>query len=223
MNTTSSILPPPPPNPRFDTLDTSSSSQNPPPPSASTSHDPLSTSSPPIQDALTRDFPQVAQLSREDLQLLLEDQDYFEAYLSTRIPQAVELELAVSTQIEQNLELARKSQELKPQLDELREETKRLFEEAQELRTRSQYLTEAQHETYRKFSQESQLNRYRASTTLQDHLCESLLSSLLDGQFDTPQALEEQFVKQYKEVRKVYHKRAVGLKKWEEGKVVWET
>lgn len=63
MNTTSSILPPPPPNPRFDTLATSTSSQNPPPPSASTSHDPSSTSSPPIQDALTRDFPQVAQLS----------------------------------------------------------------------------------------------------------------------------------------------------------------
>jgi hypothetical protein len=67
------------------------------------------------------------------------------------------------------------------------------------------------------------LNRYRAATTIQDHLCESLLQSLLDGQFTTPEQLDEQFLKQYKEVRKVYHKRSIGLKKWEEGKVVWET
>jgi hypothetical protein len=49
-----------------------------------------------------------------------------------------------------------------------------------------------------------------------------MLQSLLDGQFPA-ETMDEQFVKQYKEVRKVYHKRSMGLRKWEEGKVVWET
>ncbi|GAA5896089.1 vacuolar protein sorting family 37 protein [Sporobolomyces salmoneus] len=223
MSTTSSSLPPPPPNPRFDTL--------PPPPlpsssSATTTHqrtDSQSSSAAPIQDALARDFPEVASLSREDMQQLLDDPDYFDAFFHTQIPQAVELDEAVSHQIQQNLELALKSQELKPALEDLRRETKELFDQALELQTRSHYLAEAQRETYRRFSQDAQLNRYRAATTLQDHLCESLLQSLLDGQFANSEQLDEQFIKQYKEVRKVYHKRSMGLRKWEEGKVVWET
>jgi hypothetical protein len=47
--------------------------------------------------------------SREDMQLLLDDPDYFDAFFHTRIPQAIELNEAVSQQIQQNLELARKS------------------------------------------------------------------------------------------------------------------
>lgn len=41
------------------------------------------------------------------MQLLLEDSDYFDAYFHTKIPQALELDQAVSLQIQQNLELAR--------------------------------------------------------------------------------------------------------------------
>lgn len=172
------------------------------------------------------------------MQLLLDDQDYFDAFFHTRIPQAVDLDQAVSLQIQRNLDLAQQSQALKPELDELRRETQALFEQAQELRTRSHYLAEAQHDHYRKFSQDAQLNRYRAATTLQEHLCESMLQSLLDGQFNTSTAaaagapdspvpnsgsLDQQFIKQYREMRKVYHKRSIGLRKWEEGKVVWDT
>jgi hypothetical protein len=135
MSTTTSSLPPPPPNPRFDTL-----SANPTHPRSQSHHrtDSQGTSLP-IQDALSRDFPEVASLSsvlhppfldsscdyrsllslvlshrREDMQLLLEDPDYFEAFFHTRIPQAVELDQAVSHQIEQNLELARTYLSLSP-------------------------------------------------------------------------------------------------------------
>ncbi|GAA6009644.1 hypothetical protein JCM11491_001044 [Sporobolomyces phaffii] len=221
MSTTSSSLPPPPPNPRFDTL--SSHSPLGPPPSSSRHHRTDSQNgAAPIQDALSRDFPEVASLSREDMQLLLEDPDYFTAFFHSRIPEAIELDQAVSQQIEQNLDLAQKSQDLKPELDELRRETRELFEQARQLEGRSHYLAEAQTDTFRKFSHDAQLNRYRAAATMQDHLCESMLQSLLDGQFPA-EALDEQFIKQYKEVRKVYHKRSIGLRKWEEGKVVWET
>lgn len=42
------------------------------------------------------------------------------------------------------------------------------------------------------------------------------MAAFLSGHGD-----DESFVKQYREVRKLYHKRQVGLHKWDEGKVVW--
>lgn len=67
-----------------------------------------------------------------------------------------------------------------------------------------------------RFSQPAQLSRYRAATTVQEHLSDSLVSAFLSGEGD-----DESFLKQYREVRKVYHKRQIGLQKWDEGKVVW--
>lgn len=69
-----------------------------------------------------------------------------------------------------------------------------------------------------RFAPSQQLNRLRSATSDQEHLSESLVDSFLDGGMD-----EESFVRQYKEIRKVYHRRAVSLEKWEEGKVVWRT
>jgi len=59
MSTASSTLPPPPPNPRFETL------APPPLPTSSCSHQRIDSqsSTASIQDALARDFPEVAQLS----------------------------------------------------------------------------------------------------------------------------------------------------------------
>ncbi|CEQ41559.1 SPOSA6832_03287 [Sporobolomyces salmonicolor] len=211
-----SSLPPPSPNPRFSTL----ASPPRPPPSSSSAlafASPSSRPDPPIDDALARDFPDVAQLSREDLQLLLEDPAYFDAYFNT-MPEALALHRQVESATRRNLELADQSQAMKPELDRLRHETEALFTEATDLKLRWSYLDQAQHDAYKRFSPVAQLARYRAAATAQEHLCDSLVSSFLDGAGD-----EESFVKQYREVRKVHHKRQIGLQKWEEGKVVWET
>jgi ESCRT-I complex subunit VPS37 len=56
----------------------------------------------------------------------------------------------------------------------------------------------------------------RAATTQQERLSDSLVASFLNGEGD-----EESFVKGYRDVRKVYYRREVGLRKWEEGGVVW--
>ncbi|GAA5841870.1 hypothetical protein JCM3766R1_005595 [Sporobolomyces carnicolor] len=218
-----------------------------------------------IDDLLSRDFPEVASLPRDELEQLVDDRDFFDAFLHSRVAQAVQLDDAVTSQIKENLELARKSLELQPELERLRNETSDLFKEASELQQRAHLLAQAQQETYRRFSRDAQLNRYRAATTIQDHLCESLLQSFLEGSSSsssttTTTTLEEEerrrrqrgqggggggevssssanhnnaassssfedqeFVKQYRDVRKVYHKRMIGLRKWEEGKVVWET
>ncbi|BGP17770.1 hypothetical protein JCM10213v2_005812 [Rhodosporidiobolus nylandii] len=187
-------LPPPPPDPHFSTL------SQPPPSSSSSAFASSSRPDPPINDALARDFPEVAQLPREDLQLLLEDPAYLDAYFNT-MPQALQLHQEVEAKMRENIELAEKSEAMKPDLERLREDTARLFNEANELK---------------RFSQPAQLARCRAATTQQERLSDSLVASFLSGEGD-----DESFVKQYRDVRKVFHKREVGLRKWEEGKVVW--
>ncbi|GAA5858711.1 hypothetical protein JCM1840_006526 [Sporobolomyces johnsonii] len=211
-----STLPPPPPNPRFSTL---ASPPRPPPPSSSSLAfaSPSSRPDPPIDDPLARDFPDVAHLSRDDLQLLLEDPAYFDAYFNT-MPHALALHQQLEAATRRNLDLANESQALKPELDRLRHETEALFDEATALKQRWTSLDQAQHDAYKRFSPSAQLARYRAAATAQEHLCDSLVSSFLDGAGD-----EESFVRQYREVRKVHHKRQIGLQKWEEGKVVWDT
>lgn len=72
------------------------------------------------------------------------------------------------------------------------------------------------HRHLQRFSESAQLSRMRAATTQQERLSDSLVSSFLSGEGD-----EESFVKGYREVRKVYYRREVGLKKWEGGGVVW--
>ncbi|GAA6032102.1 hypothetical protein JCM8097_007074 [Rhodosporidiobolus ruineniae] len=170
---------------------------------------------PHINDTLTRDFPHTASLPREDLELLLDDPAFFDAYFNT-MPQALALHQQVEAAMNDNLDLAHKSEAMKPELERLREDTARLFNEANELKTRWAYLDEAQQAAYKRFAQPAQLSRYRAATTQQERLSDALVSSFLQGEGD-----DESFVKQYREVRKVYHKRETALRKWEEGKVVW--
>jgi ESCRT-I complex subunit VPS37 len=62
------------------------------------------------------------------------------------------------------------------------------------------------------------LARLRAATSNQDHLSEQLISTFIDGGMS-----EEDFSRQFKEVRRVYHRRKACLDKWEKGSVVWRT
>lgn len=122
-----SSLPPPPPLP-FSQL----SSSSPAPPTSSSSPFPShSRNDSTIDDALSRDFPEVASLSyapllrvlkmgdkaddrferrrREDMQLLLEDNAYFDAYFHTQLPRAVEMQEEVEQKMKENIQLARSS------------------------------------------------------------------------------------------------------------------
>ncbi|GAA6003792.1 hypothetical protein JCM10207_003602 [Rhodosporidiobolus poonsookiae] len=186
-----------------------------PPPSSSPFPSSSTSQQPHINDPLQRDFPDVAHLPREDLQLLLEDPAYFEAYFNS-MPAALALHQQVEQAMRDNLDLAQKSEALKPDLERLREDTARLFNEANDLKVRWAYLDEAQQQTYKRFSEPAQLARHRAATTQQERLSDSLVASFLSGEGD-----DESFVKQYRDVRKVYHRREVALKKWDEGRVVW--
>ena len=76
--------------------------------------------------------------------------------------------------------------------------------------------------------------RLRHSTTAQDDASEALVSSFIqqtsssstesaESRTGTPKASREldDFIKEYKELRRVYHKRALWGEKWANGQVVW--
>lgn len=76
--------------------------------------------------------------------------------------------------------------------------------------------------------------RLRHSTTAQDDASEALVSSFIqqtlsnstenvESRTGTPKASREldDFIKEYKELRKVYHKRALWGEKWANGQVMW--
>ncbi|ORY65635.1 hypothetical protein BCR35DRAFT_308570 [Leucosporidium creatinivorum] len=172
---------------------------------------------PPINDALTRDFPQLAGLSQEDLTMLLEDEATFDAYFNT-MPQALELHQAYQQRLKSNIALAEKNESMRPALESLRLETSNLFTQAQDLKTRWSLLEAAQADAFKRFSPATQLSRLRSATTLQESLSEQLANAFHDGNGD-----DESFARQYREVRKVFHRRALALDKWEKGKVVWRT
>lgn len=109
--------------------------------------------------------------SKEDLQTLLEDPAYFDAYFNT-MPQALAYHEAIEQKMCENVELAgslaplasrlspgtdgpfaltpaEKSEAMKPDLERLREDTARLFNEANELKQRWAYLDDAQREAHK--------------------------------------------------------------------------
>jgi ESCRT-I complex subunit VPS37 len=73
--------------------------------------------------------------------------------------------------------------------------------------------------------------RLRHSITAQDDASEALASSFVqqspsnyeDTGTATPKAAREldEFIKEFKESRKVYHKRALWGEKWANGQVIW--
>ncbi|KAM0753719.1 hypothetical protein T439DRAFT_322610 [Meredithblackwellia eburnea MCA 4105] len=169
----------------------------------------------PINDNLARDFPDVANLSREDMTALLEDEAYFDAFFNC-LPQSLAQHQSLEQRIKSNLAIAQKNEGLRPQLEALRTATGNLYNEVTELKARWAHLEAAQAEVHRKFNPQTQMNRLRSATTAQEHLSESLANSFQNGDID-----DETFARQYKDIRKVYHRRAVNLEKWEAGSVVW--
>jgi len=170
-----------------------------------------------VYDALARDFPEVSTLSKEDMLALLEDDSYFDAYFQT-IPEALAFHQALERRLQAIVALAEKNDRLRPQLEDLRHRAASLFTESNDLKNRWSYLESAQVETSKRFTPAQQLNRLRAATSGQESLSESLASSFLDGTMD-----EDDFVRQYREVRKVFHRRQIMKEKFEEGKIVWRT
>ena len=80
-----------------------------------------------------------------------------------------------------------------------------------------------------RFTPQFLLMRLRHSTTAQDDASEALASSFVqqlpshsDSIPGTSRGMEvDEFIKEFRELRKVYHKRAMWGEKWGNGQVIW--
>ncbi|KAH9033314.1 hypothetical protein EDB84DRAFT_1399020 [Lactarius hengduanensis] len=179
-----------------------------------------------IQTALTTEFPELSHLTREDLEDALADPAYFQAIFHTLssvnelYQNQAELRLANETIANQNLGM-------QEELYNLRSETKDAFDEAKSLEVRWAELQREQREVYQRFTPQFLLMRLRHATTAQDDLSEALASTFVRSASSETAATPangkevDDFVKEFRELRKMYHKRVMWGDRWTIGQVAW--
>ncbi|KAH9002762.1 hypothetical protein EDB86DRAFT_3233560 [Lactarius hatsudake] len=179
-----------------------------------------------IQTALTTEFPELSHLTREDLEDVLADPAYFQAIFHTLsnvkelYENQAELRLANETIANQNLGM-------QEELYKLRSETKDAFDEAKSLEVRWAELQREQREVYQRFTPQFLLMRLRHATTAQDDLSEALASTFVRSASSETAATPangkevDDFVKEFRELRKTYHKRVMWGDRWTIGQVAW--
>ncbi|CAL1712871.1 unnamed protein product [Somion occarium] len=171
---------------------------------------------------LLADFPELSHLSREDLEEILADPQYFQAVfhslnqVKALYQSQAELGLA-------NESIARNNLVLQEPLYQLRSEAKEAFDEAKRLEARWKEVEREQREVYQRFTPQFLLMRLKHATTAQDELSEALASSFVQGSSADSSATEgkdvDEFVKEFKELRKTYHKRVIWGDRWSSGQV----
>ncbi|KAH8114759.1 hypothetical protein DFH11DRAFT_1726760 [Phellopilus nigrolimitatus] len=175
---------------------------------------------------LFAEFPDLAKLSREDLEDMFNDPQYFQAVFHT-LPQVhamfhAQVELGMA-----NEELARNNLAMQEQLYQLRTESKDAFDQAKAMEARWREIEKQQKEVYQRFTPQFLLMRLRHATTAQDDASEALASSFIQSssaaseQGETNGKDVDEFVKEFKESRKTYHKRVMWGDRWAAGKVEW--
>ncbi|KAF8195543.1 hypothetical protein BJ912DRAFT_1021238 [Pholiota molesta] len=183
-----------------------------------------------MDNQLAKDFPELAHLSREDLEDMLSDPVYFQAVFHS-LAYVKDLYRSQAELGQANEAIAQNNLALQQRLYALRAETKDAFDDAKNLEARWKELDKEQKEVYQRFTPQFLLMRLRHSITAQDDASEALASSFVqqspsnyeDTGTATPKAAREldEFIKEFKESRKVYHKRALWGEKWANGQVIW--
>ncbi|ORX57011.1 hypothetical protein DM01DRAFT_1334561 [Hesseltinella vesiculosa] len=107
-----------------------------------------------------------------------------------------------------NENLARKNLSYEEELIRLRSQVTSMNKEYQELRSKVSEKERQQQDAFNRFSSSTIMTRLKAGVNESDDLSESVAQSFLDGSLD-----HESFVKQFRDLRKVYHLRASNLEK----------
>ncbi|PIL22354.1 hypothetical protein GSI_15042 [Ganoderma sinense ZZ0214-1] len=179
-----------------------------------------------VHTRLTADFPELAHLSREDLEDLLTDPQYFQAVFYT-LPQVKLLYQGQADLGSANESIAKNNLALQDHLYKLRSETQDAFDRAKQLEARWKEVEKEQREVYQRFDPQFMLMRLRHATTAQDDLSEARANAFVQGSVadpgDVPVTSKEidDFVKEFRELRKTYHKRVMWGDRWQAGEVVW--
>ncbi|KAI9494902.1 hypothetical protein BDB00DRAFT_816267 [Zychaea mexicana] len=155
----------------------------------------------------TAEYGSIANKTTEELEELLTDDVAFELFFNSferiRSMKTVQEELRNG-----NENLAQKSLSKEDAVLKLRSQAKELDEEYRKLRSEFDDKERQQHGAFNRFSSSTVLTRLKASVYESDELSESVAQSFLDGNLD-----HDGFVKQFRELRKVYHLRASKLER----------
>ncbi|KAJ3747137.1 hypothetical protein DFH05DRAFT_1457571 [Lentinula detonsa] len=173
---------------------------------------------------LTMDFPELAYLSRQDLEDLLNDTNYFQAVFHS-LPRVKAMYDAQAELGNANESIARNNLALQEKLYKLRSETQEAFNEAKSLEARWKDLEKEQRDVYQRFTPQFLHMRLRHSVTAQDDASERLATAFIQHQSlgpsetqsgtATPSGKEiDDFIKEFKEARKIYHKRVIWSDRW---------
>ncbi|KAG8901996.1 hypothetical protein FRB99_004980 [Tulasnella sp. 403] len=193
---------------------------------------------------LLQEFPELSNLTRDDLGDLLSDPLYFQAIFFS-LNRVKDLQKAQAELGSANENLAKRNLALQEELFRLRAETQAAFDEAKALRVRWKEVEREQKDAYSRLSPSFLLMRLRHAATAQDDLSENLASAFVLSQPDVPSGSEasgvsmpqasgvpwssgdgggadvDRFVREFRQMRKVYHKRVIWADRWASGKVAW--
>ncbi|KAJ8463858.1 hypothetical protein ONZ51_g9975 [Trametes cubensis] len=179
-----------------------------------------------VQTRLTTEFPELAHLSREDLEDLLADPAYFQAIFHT-LPQVKLLYQGQAELGSANESIARHNLTYQDDLYKLRSETQEAFDRAKGLEARWKEIEKEQREVYQRFDPQFLLMRLRHATIAQDDLSEARANAFVQGSPSDPGPASlsgkdiDDFVKEFRELRKTYHKRVMWGERWTTGDVAW--
>ncbi|KIK57247.1 hypothetical protein GYMLUDRAFT_46503 [Collybiopsis luxurians FD-317 M1] len=180
---------------------------------------------------LTTDFPELAHLSRQDLEDLLNDNNYFQAVFHS-LPRVKAMHDAQAELGNANSSIANNNMALQDKLYQLRSETQDAFNEAKALEARWKEVEKEQRDVYQRFTPQFLLMRLRHSVSAQDDASERLATAFIQHQSlgsseshsgtSTPSGKDmDDFIKEFKEARKIYHKRVMWSDRWSKGQVEW--
>jgi len=194
------------------------------------------------QSQLLVDFPELASLSRDDLEGLLSDPAYFHATFHS-LPSVKSLFQAQSELGMANESIAKRNLTFQDEVYRLRSDTQEAFNEAKRIRERAKELEREQKALYQRYDPSFLLLRLRHATTAQDDLSETIASSFIRRRPVAPTTLSisgsalgseaegssmtsiekevDDFVREFREARKLFHKRKIWGDQWTVGRVVW--
>ncbi|KAH9461961.1 hypothetical protein MJO28_003279 [Puccinia striiformis f. sp. tritici] len=174
------------------------------------------TNQPAIDDQLSREFPEIGAMSKEDLQDLLNDPDFFHAIM-IRQPEVQKCVEEHQVAINRNQALAEKNLLLKPRLEGLRDQVTCSFNETQEKIAEFNKLLKQQTELYQMYGETGSRTRLLTALHESDKLSESIAHQFVfEGTLD-----EDQFIREYRIERLKFYKRDWIANRWSDGKFRW--
>ncbi|PFH47461.1 hypothetical protein AMATHDRAFT_152006 [Amanita thiersii Skay4041] len=184
-----------------------------------------------LNTPLLQEFPELSHLSRQDLEEILDDPVYFQAIFHS-LEKVKEMYRAQTELGLANEAIAQHNLTLQDGLYKLRSETKDAFDEAKQLEARWKDLEKEQKEVYQRLTPQFLHMRLRHSIISQDDASENVASSFVQSQHTASTTSSgaagpsngpevDEFIKEYRELRKTYHKRVIWSEKWNKGQVMW--